>query len=181
MVVADPASPPIPPWLKIVLALLALVGSIAGAAIYVHDMKTDVTDIKKNSTEILEKVEPTELEPLPSPATTTAEVARTLPKSTVEGQAVVLKRFSGETSCGDQVAESDEYAASYQLECGTTVRVLNFTTEKSAVFRIKDKAGSRRTWDAIKLALSPAAAEKLQVSGRAAIRYTVESVPSAQP
>ena len=181
MVVAVPTPPSIPPSLKIVLALLALAGSITGAAIYVYEMKTDVADIKEQSSQILKKVEPIEPERsvTPNGATATPDRQGTVSQTSVEGHVVLLKAVSGETSCGVQVAKDTEYAAPYALECGTTVRVLNFATEKSAVFRIMDKAGSSENWKAIKLALSPAAAAQLEISGRAAIRYTVESVPSA--
>lgn len=88
---------------------------------------------------------------------------------------VIEEKMTGRAgACGEILKQGAEYAAHYKLKCGTEVTVQSVVEPtRRARLRILDVAGSSRKWDAIGVALSPAAAKQLGIIGRGWVELTV--------
>ena len=145
-------------------------------------IETTVNEISANlpkhaagttSTEGSTTNEQEQIPPGPTPPDGRNESNAVATNTPVQGYAVVSEYDSGTTSCGIKFNESDEFAAHYDLECGTELIVTNLTNAASVSLRVQDKAGSDENWNDIVLSLSQGAAKTLGINGRAEVVYTI--------
>ena len=156
-----------------VLVVTTVVGATRHIVKTHETLKSDIEALAKKLNGLDEKENPGE----PKPPTLGNAPGSQEESELTSGLAVILGATKGETACGMKFGPEDEFAAHHTIPCGSEILVTNLTKNKSISLRITERAGTSATWKNIKLAVSKAAAEKLEISGRGFIQFNVTNIP----
>ena len=159
----------------VAIAIMLAIVSVAGYVVeWKHAMEEAHSDIPTSIGRVQESVDEHAAAMKSAPIST----ARTPDdQEYIQGRAVLLGATAGTTACGVEYGPEAQFAAHYQLDCGTEVLVTNLTNKVSLQLRVLERAGSAEGWRYNVLAASSAAGRALGISGRADVRYVVENVP----